>query len=262
MIAFTESLDRCAPSPGQIGLFWLGQNGFVIKSSAGRTLAVDPYLSDLAERLDGNRRLTGPVVEAGDLRVDVLAATHVHTDHLDLDSMPELLRQGVTLVCCQQSSAACQAAGLPMDQVEAVAPGDIREIAGFRIEAVFADHGDMAPAAVGFVVTVDGIALYFAGDGGYQPDRMRAATDQDLDILISPINGEYGNMNARDVAMLAAQAQPRLVVPSHFWTFARHRGNPYDFELAMDHDAPGIPYRTMRQGEGLLYSRADGVRTL
>lgn len=262
MQAFADRLAAVVPEPGEVALFWLGQNGFVIKNSIGETLAVDPYLSDLSERLDGNRRLTNAVVTAEDLAVDVVAATHVHTDHLDLDSMPELLRPGTTLVCCLQSAQACADAGLPMDQVHAVKVGDVETVGSFRVEAVFADHGDFAPAAVGYVVTTEGVLLYFAGDGAYQPERMRGATDQDLDVLVCPINGEYGNMNARDVAMLAVQAAPRLVVPSHFWTFARHRGDPYDFELAMDREAPGVPYRTMRHGEGLLYSRAAGHRPL
>ena len=82
---------------------------------------------------------------------------------------------------------------------------------------------------------------------------MKHAADRDIDILIVPINGEYGNMNERDAAMLAAQVQAKLTIPSHFWLFSRHKGNPYEFELEMKANVPDCTAYTMCQGECLYY---------
>jgi L-ascorbate 6-phosphate lactonase len=55
-----QILDYSVP-PKQFALWWLGQNGWIIKSPAGFTVAVDPYLSNSAEgrrpNIDFSRRV-------------------------------------------------------------------------------------------------------------------------------------------------------------------------------------------------------------
>ena len=38
-----------------LGIWWIGQGGFVFKTSGGKILFVDPYLSNSAERESRNR---------------------------------------------------------------------------------------------------------------------------------------------------------------------------------------------------------------
>lgn len=257
---FAEKITASEPQAGEIGLFWLGQAGFLIKNSRGKLMAVDPYLSDLSERLDGNKRLMMPVMEAKDLKADILLVTHYHTDHLDLDSLPALLEGNTVLYGSEQTIEKCKSIRIPDRKLIRTEVGEIQTRDGFTVETVFADHGDAATGAVGFIVGCEGIKIYFTGDTSYQTDRMKHAAEQEIDILVLPINGEYGNMNERDAAMLAGQVKPRLTIPSHFWTFSRHRGNPYDFENEMKANAPDCPYYIMAQGEFFYYSAAGGIR--
>lgn len=250
---FADKLKSAWPKPGQICLFWLGQAGFVIKNSKGELVAVDVYLSDLAEKKDGNKRLMMSIINAEDFTPDLVLATHCHTDHLDLISIPTFLKNGSHLYCSTGSYDMCRQEGLPMDRISAVKAGDKIHFKGFDIKAVFADHGDAEPTAVGFVIVTDGIKIYFTGDTSYQANRMKCAAENDVDILILPINGEYGNMNERDAAMLAAQVHAKLTIPCHFWTFARHQGSPYKFEIEMEHIAPKFSEYTMAQGEMIYY---------
>lgn len=256
---FAKKIKAAAPKHGEICLFWLGQAGFLIKNSHQKLLAVDPYLSDLSERLDGNKRLMMPVMEAKDLTADLILISHYHTDHLDLDSLPAFMKGDTVLYGSKQTIDACKEI-VPADKVDTVEIGRIKKFKGFTVETVFADHGDAATGAVGFIVESEGIKLYFTGDTSYQMDRMKHAAEQQIDILILPINGEYGNMNERDAALLAKQVKPQLTIPSHFWTFSRHRGNPYDFENEMKVTAPDCPYYVMAQGESIYYTISDGVR--
>ena len=250
---FTKKLSGAQPKNEQIALFWLGQAGFLIKNSAGEILAVDPYFSDMVERFDGFKRLMMPVMEPEELDADVILVTHYHGDHLDLDSLPVLMKPQTQLLCCRQSLAECQKINISDAQMSVMEVGITKKIKGFTIEPVFADHGDGAPAALGYLVETEGITLYFSGDTSYQKDRMQYAADRDIDILIVPINGEYGNMNERDAAMLAAQVRAKLTIPSHFWLFSRHKGNPYEFELEMKANVSDCTAYTMCQGECLYY---------
>src|SRR5439155_813953 len=69
-------------------LWWLGQSGFLVKLD-DRYLLLDPYLSDsLTEKYEGTPtphvRMTRRVVDPARLAfVDVVTASHGHTDHLD-----------------------------------------------------------------------------------------------------------------------------------------------------------------------------------
>lgn len=250
-------INSAAPCAGQICLAWLGSAGFLIKNSHGKILAVDPYLSHRSERLDGNKRLTPPVVEADELRANLYLASHFHSDHLDLDSLPSLMSDGALLYCCTDSYELCRTEpGIDINRVIPLKTGDCFSSCGFEVEAVFADHGDSAPAALGFVIETEGIRIYFTGDTSYQSDRMSYISNKNIDILIPPINGEYGNMNERDAAMLAAQVKAKLTIPCHFWTFARHQGRPFDFQTSMLAIAPDCPLYLMAQGE-LIYFPAN-----
>jgi len=256
LMKFKRKLESAKPKQGQISLFWLGQSGFIVKNSKSELMAVDIYLSDLAEKLDGKKRLMMNILEPEDFDPDVILATHYHTDHLDLDSLPTLLCKKAKLYCCAQSYAQCQKAGLPMEKIISTKIGDLIHEKGFTVETVFADHGDTAPTAVGFIIETEGVRIYFTGDTSFQQQRMAYAAGKGIDILIVPINGEYGNMNERDAAMFAAQVKAKLTIPCHFWTFARHQGSPYQFQAEMSYTAPGCKEYTMSQGE-MIYFPAE-----
>lgn len=250
---FLQKLNDVNSQKGHIAVAWMGQAGFLIKNSNGDILAVDIYFSDLAEKQDGNKRLTPSLMEANELEARVILATHYHTDHLDLDSLPALLSKNSNLYCCKQSYELCKEKGFPIHKITAMDIGDCVTDSGYQIEAVYANHGDTAPKALGFLIETEGIQIYFTGDTSYQMEKMRYAAEKDIDILILPINGEYGNMNERDAAMLASMVKAKVTIPCHFWTFARHQGNPYNFQTEMSYIAKECFVYTMAQGEIINY---------
>lgn len=253
---YMKRLEQLSCEKGEVLLMWLGQAGFVLKNSEGTVMALDVYLSDLAMKQDGNKRLTPSLVTAEELKADLILASHSHTDHLDLDSLPAMLKEKAKLFCSKACYPLCEAKGLPMEKVTPVEEGDHFEEQGFSVDVVFADHGDTAPDAVGFLIEADGVNVYFTGDTSYQCERMKAVIEKGVDILLVPINGEYGNMNENDAAMLAAQADAGLTVPCHFWTFARHQGSPFQFEAAMRLLAPAQKAYVMAQGEIIKYNKS------
>ncbi len=46
------------------------------------------------------------------------------------------------------------------------------------------------------------------------------------DILLPCINGRYGNMDAKEAALLTKARSPRLAIASHFRMFVEHSGEP------------------------------------
>lgn len=261
-MGYMEKLKTASCKEGELLLMWMGQAGFVLKNSAGKILAIDVYLSDLAMRQDGNKRLTSALVTAEELKTDVILASHSHTDHLDLDSLPIMLREDTRLFCTKDCYRLCQEAGLPMEKVQSIWEGSHFEEQGYRVDAVYADHGDTSPDAVGFLIESEGIRVYFTGDTSYQCERMKSACARKIDLLLTPINGEYGNMNENDAAMLAELSDAVLTLPCHFWTFARHQGSPFLFEAAMRMLAPEKTGYVMAQGEIIRYGKNQTWETV
>ena len=93
---------------------------------------------------------------------------------------------------------------------------------GISIKAIYADHGDLAPDAVGMLIDIEGIKIYHAGDTCFSPDKIKASLNSDVDIMIAPINGQYGNLNASEACMLAKAIIPKVIIASHFWMFLQH----------------------------------------
>ncbi len=73
------------------------------------------------------------------------------------------------------------------------------------------------------------------------------------DIIIPPINGAYGNLDAPAAARLAGLSGARIAIPCHFWMFAEHGGSPAQFLDACKELAPGTRPHLMSVGEMLLY---------
>lgn len=256
---FAGKVKACCPKKGELALFWLGQAGFIVKNSRGETLVVDPYLSDAVERICGLKRLMMPVMEPEELNPDYILISHHDEDHLDMDTIPGVMERNPDTVLLGPGASyrRCIEAGIREEQLILFDEGAKAELGGFRLEAVYADHGDHAPDAIGMLVETEGHLIYFSGDTAFQCTKMQYAASKDVDILILPINGEYGNMNSCEGVDLVRMVKPKLTIPSHFWTFIRHGSDPYSFDREMRVEAPEYPFYFMCQGEMLLW---DGER--
>lgn len=233
-------------------IFSVGQAGFIIKSSSGQLLAIDLYLSDCVERLEGNvgfKRLLPKILSPYELEFDVVICTHPHWDHFDVDAVPVLMSNGHTELFCSVNCAELVKT-LQMEYYDShityVKPLESYDIGDFHIDFVNCDHGEGASDAVGVVVIVDGKIIYEAGDTCLRLDRIREIP-QPLDILIAPINGAYGNLNEEECAVLSEHLKPGIMVPCHYGMFASHHGDVGKFYDVMTEKK--LPFLLMQQGE-------------
>ena len=237
---------------GKTHLFAIGQAGFIIKSASGQLLAIDLYLSECVERLEGHvgyKRLLPKLLSPTDLGFDVVICTHPHLDHFDVDAVPAMLANRKTeLLCSVDCCKLIRQMQLKYykDRVTYVKPGDKITVGDFVITFVNCDHGSGAPDAVGVVVLVDGKTVYEAGDTCLRLDRVDEIP-QPLDVLIAPINGAYGNLNEEECTALAEALQPDVTVPCHYGMFASHHGDAGKFYEIMKEKQ--LPFLLMQQGE-------------
>ena len=246
---------------GQVAIFWLGQAGFAVKDDQGRLLLVDPYLTDCVERVYDFKRLTPKLLPPDSLAPDVLVASHEHLDHFDVDAVPSLMADPKTVLVGSVTVAGLAAEmGIDSRRVVGMKPGESSEVAGFSLQALPADHGDLSPDALGFLLVVGGTRIYYAGDTAYSPHVVAAARQAKPDVAIVPINGQYGNLDGKEAAKLVRDCGARMAIPCHFWTFIAHGGNPQEFADELKLLAPECRLRFLHQGEGFLFDPKE-VRT-
>lgn len=252
---FSESL--ASASMGATHLFSLGQAGFIIKSSNGQTLGIDLYLSNCVEPIeghDGYHRLMPQIVNAKDLCLDVVIATHFHRDHFDIDAIPQLMANGKTvLFCAYDCKEDVERLGIDRNRVTYVKPGDHHKAGDYDIHFIHSDHGAGAPQEVGVLVTVDGKNVLEVGDTSLHLDwKDEYLQSGELDVLIAPINGAYGNLNEQEHITLTKALEPKLTVPCHFGMFASHGGDSGLWrELLLDR-LPMQKYKIFTMGEGII----------
>jgi len=158
---------------------------------------------------------------------------------------------------------AARQAGIPDKNYDVLKWGQEKEIYGLKLKAVYADHGDLAPDAIGLLIDYNGIKIYNAGDTAYAPDKIIPSLASEVDVMIVPINGAFGNMNSVEACRLVGLVKPGIVIPAHFWMFMEHNGDPAKFLEEAKKIPAGIKPLIMAPGEKIVYPdlkrRKDGV---
>ena len=251
-----EEIEGLRVERDTLALVWLGGAGFAFKSASGIVVYVDPYLTDCARDI-GLPRVAAYVVRPEEVRCDLLVTTHHHVDHFDPLAVPVLASRNPECICAGPPSCAqrYQSCGVANERIWTLSPGDRREIGDIAVLAVPADHGALAPDAIGVIFDFGGITVYHMGDTCLHPDALESIAPRGLDILIPPINGYKGNLNPREAAMATAILKPRMVIPSHFWLFVQGAGDPLQFMEACAELAPSSEAVPLTQGVPLLYVR-------
>ena len=198
-------------------IIWLGQAGFALEHR-GKTVLIDPYLSDACGKLNPNSRRRMPIDPKWlAVKPDVIVLTHDHLDHTDMETLPHYLPgEGGTLVLASANAwTRVRTLGGSNNYVR-MTPGTRWSWEGVVFTAVPADHSDIG--AIGIIVDDGTYKYYFTGDTLYNETIFPWLPD-DLHAVFLPINGVGNNMNAIDAAAFAARTGAKYTVPIHWGLF-------------------------------------------
>lgn len=257
-------------------VWWLGQSGFLIQW-AGQRLLFDPYLSDslttkYAATDKPHLRMTQRCVDPAQLHgISIATASHVHTDHLDGETLIPLAQANPGLhlnlphpILPEAQKRLGTAAshvtlcGLSDNEVHIHGPWQIRGVIAKHNEVVRDASGHSA--YIGFIVKVGPFTLYHSGDTLWHDDIVQTLRDHapQCDIAFLPINGNQperrvaGNLNGTEAAALAKACGIRLVVPCHYDMFQFNTATPEEFTTTCDR--LNQSYRVMQAGERIELS--------
>lgn len=260
-------------APGSLRVWWIGQEGFVIKSSR-QIVYIDPYLSDYCERVTRGKPnehvlITRPPLQPSDVdHADVILCTHDHADHLDPDGIPAIARSSprARFVVPRCALKTMLRLGVAADRIATLAGDDNLAIGGLEVRTIPAMHEtfDRDPEKgfpyLSYILTLEGKNLFHAGDTIPYEGQVGRAAAQRIDVAFLPINGRddfrhrlsfRGNFTCAEAVAFAKASRVGLTIPMHYDKFAINTGDVNEFSRrARESD---VKYRVMRVGQSILF---------
>jgi len=196
----TSQETTAAAGDSATKLLYMGHASLRLASKDGTVIYVDPYAG-----------------EGYDVPADIILVTHQHDDHNQVNLVTQ--KDGCTVIT----------------NVEALAGGTHNSfsVKGIDIQSVEAGNNPNhdITQCVGYIITVDGIKVYVAGDTS-KTDQMSTFTDMGINYALFPCDGSY-NMDAAEAAECAKLVNAKHNIPYH-----TKPGELFDMSVAENFDAP------------------------
>ena len=213
-------------------LTWFGHACFSLVGS--RTVLIDPFVPE------------------GTLPVepDIVAVTHAHADHLGMTVQLKKKTVAINEVAKYLASK-----GVPAEPMNI---GGSITVDGVRFTMTPALHsswvedegmGFYGGAAAGFVVTMDGISVYHAGDTALFSDMQLIRDLYRPDVALLPIGGRY-TMGPAEAMVAARYIGAKLVIPMHYDTFPSISQDTTNFKQAIERTT-AIRVKVLSPGESV-----------
>lgn len=261
-----EEISATETPYGQAAFWWMGQHTFIIKAGA-QTIYFDPWFAPW------EARCTPALLTPQECRLaDLALISHGHGDHLCPETLPFMAQASpnALFVCPRtEEERLTGECGLPANRVHALNAGETLEHAGIKVTAIkakhehFDEHLTLGFPYLGYVVEVNGVTLYHAGDTiPYEGHLTTLAQWKHFDVMFLPINGRdaerflrdcQGNLTFQESAELAGELGPGLAVAAHWDMFVGNQEDPSLFVDFLNAKYPGVNSWVGRAGERVLF---------
>lgn len=176
----------------------------------------DPFLT-------GNTQAT---VKPEEVKADYLFLTHAHSDHVgDTDMIVE--RNGSTVIAIPEMT---DFGGTNVKTISMNLGGTVKLPFGYaRMVPAMHSAGVGGGVACGYVLSIGGKIIYFAGDTCLFGDMKLIGERDAIDYAVLPIGGHF-TMDAVDAAKAVEFLGAKNVIPVHYNTWQPIEQNPEDFK--------------------------------
>lgn len=164
----------------------------------------------------------------GQPKADIIFITHEHGDHMSLEDIAKISTDSTIIVLPETVK---QKFDNPVVHVKQV---DKNTVEGISFKAVPAYNTNKQfhtkdRGWVGYIVTIDGVKIYFAGDTDHIPEMK----DFDVDIALLPVSGTYV-MTAEEAVEAALDIKPDVAVPMHYGVVAGSKNDAVKFKKMLE----------------------------
>jgi len=274
-ISIAAAVQQLNVGQGHLAIWALGQHGFILKGQH-TTIIIDPYLSNFVESAVPGaalKRQVPIVIQPSELGfIDYALITHDHADHTDPLTLGPMMQAAPKSQVFTSWKAFKLLAERSFDTTRITVPkvdGHVQVNDEFTFMPIPAAHYEFEPnehgepAYLGFIIEMNGIKLYHAGDTLIYDGLLDRIKDKGIDLFMLPSNGRdwfrdeksiTGNLDYRESVELTVRAGAKVLIPTHNDLFA---GNRINIATLLDYATTQYPQQRihfLRAGELYYYA--------
>jgi len=228
----------------QKSIRWLGHAGFVVSTPGGKTVIIDPWITD---------NPLCPVKLEEITAADIVLVTHDHFDH-SVNAADIAKRTGATVIAQPETAGRFKAdSGLADDRIIfggfGMNIGGSVTIDGITIIMTQAFHSSATGTPAGYIIQLeDGTSIYHAGDTGIFDSMQLLGELYKIDLALLPVGGAF-TMDSYQAARALALLKPKKAIPMHYKTFPILEQSAERFVELAKKEAPGVEVIVMEPGQ-------------
>ena len=171
---------------------------------------------------------------------DIVFITHDHFDHYSEEDIDKVINENTTIIIPKELLTKILRKGINKNAVITVKSNKEYMVQGIKIETIPAYNTNKTfhPKEnnwVGYIITLDGIRYYIAGDTDITEENRKVKCD----VAFVPVGGTY-TMDYKEAAQLINEIQPKIAVPIHYGSVVGTKQDATDFIKLLHPNIKGI----------------------
>ena len=171
---------------------------------------------------------------------DIVFITHDHFDHYSEEDIDKVINENTTIIIPEELLTKILRKGINKNAVITVESNKEYMVQGIKFETIPAYNTNKTfhPKEndwVGYIITLDGIRYYIAGDTDITEENRKVKCD----VAFVPVGGTY-TMDFKEAAQLINEIQPKIAVPIHYGSVVGTKQDATDFIKLLHSSIKGI----------------------
>ena len=196
-------------------IHWLGQAAVKI-AAAGKVIYIDPYQIKKEDQ------------------ADIILITHGHSDHLSPGDIKKIITENSIIIAPDNCMGKLE--DFDVRETKSIRPGQSFSVGDINISAVPAYNvvkTNFHPKSnnwVGYIITIEGIKIYHAGD----TERIPEMKDIECDIAMLPLGQTYTMNSVKEAANAAIDVKARIAIPIHYGLYEGTKDDAKEFKELLE----------------------------
>lgn len=160
---------------------------------------------------------------------DVIFITHDHYDHYSEEDIDKVIKEETIIVAPEDLLTKLLKKGFERDNMVLVTPNQKYTVKGIEFQTIpaYNVNKQFHPKAnewVGYVLKIEGITYYIAGDTDITEENKKVKCD----VAFVPVGGTF-TMDYKEAAELINEIKPKIAVPTHYGSIVGEKSDGVSF---------------------------------